>query len=70
MALVTADFILTVSEKCHHFTLTESLLSNKKINLLVARLEFEKRDESGRGRHLEQKIWFLTINQVQPILFL
>ena len=24
---------------------------------------------NGRGRHLEHKIWFLIINQVQPTLF-
>ena len=29
-----------------------------------------KREMNGRGRHLEQKIWFLTINQVQRTLFL
>ena len=37
-ALITAGFILTMLENCHHFTLTEmrALLSNKNINLLVA----------------------------------
>ena len=70
MALITADFILTMSENFHHFALTESLVIEQKINLLVAGSEFKKRDESGRGRHLEQKTWFLTINQVQPTLFL
>ena len=29
-----------------------------------------KKEMNGRGRHLEQKIRFLTINQVQPTLFL
>ena len=46
MALITAGFILTMLENCHHFTLTESLVIEQNINLLVAGSEFEKRDES------------------------
>ena len=30
MALITAGFILTILEKCHHFTLTESLVTGQK----------------------------------------
>ena len=36
MALITAGFILTMLENCHHFTLTESLVIEQNINLLVA----------------------------------
>ena len=71
MALITADFILTMLEKCHHFTLTESHVTKQKKLICQWQVQsLRKRDESGRGSHLEQKIWFLTINQVQPTLFL
>ena len=40
MALTNAGSILTMLEKCHHFTLTESLVIEQKINLLVAGSEF------------------------------
>ena len=43
MALTNAGFILTMLEKCHHFTLTESLVIEQKINLLVAGSEFKKK---------------------------
>ena len=56
-------------EKCHHFTLTYALVTIQTINLSVPDSELKK-EMNGRGRHLEQKIWFLTINQVQPTLFL
>ena len=56
-------------EMCHHFTLTDALVTIQTINLSVPASELKK-EMNGRGRHLEQKIWFLTINQVQPILFL
>ena len=56
-------------EKCHHFTLIDALVTIQTINLSVPGSELKK-DMNGRGRHLEQKIWFLTINQVQPALFL
>ena len=58
MALVTADFILTMSKKCHQFTLTEILVIEQKVNLLVAGSEFK------------EKRRFLTINRVQATLFL
>ena len=32
-------------ENCHRFTLTESLVIEQNINLLVAGSEFEKRDD-------------------------
>ena len=51
------------------FTLTDALVTIQTINLSVPGSELKK-EMNGRGRHLEQKIWFLTINQVQPILFL
>ena len=70
MALINAGFILNMLEKCNHFTLTESLVIEKKLICWWQVQSLRKRDESGRGRHLEQKIWFLTINQVQPTLFL
>ena len=56
-------------EKCHHFILTDALVTIQTINLSVSGLELKK-EMNGRGRHLEQKIWFLTVNQVQPTLFL
>ena len=59
-----------ILEKFHHFTLTESLVIKQKKSP-VAGSEFKLKNEmNGRWRHLEQKIWFLTINQVQPTLFL
>ena len=51
------------------FTLTDALVTIQTINLSVPGSELKK-EMNGRGRHLEQKIWFLTINQVQPTLFL
>ena len=51
------------------FTLTDALVTIQTINLSVPGSELKK-EINGRGRHLEQKIWFLTINQVQPTLFL
>ena len=51
------------------FTLTDALVTIQTINLSVPGLELKK-EMNGRGRHLEQEIWFLTINQVQPTLFL
>ena len=51
------------------FTLTDTLVTIQTINLSVPGSELKK-EMNGRGRHLEQKIWFLTINQVQPTLFL
>ena len=45
MALITAGFILTVLEKCHHFTLTENLVIQQNVNLSVEGSEFKKRDE-------------------------
>ena len=56
-------------EKCHHFTLTDALVTIQTINLSVPSSELKK-EMNGRGRHLEQKIWFLTINQLQLTLFL
>ena len=51
------------------FTLTDALVTIQTINLSVSGSELKK-EMDGRGRHLEQKIWFLTIDQVQPTLFL
>ena len=51
------------------FTLTDALVTIQTINLSVPGSELKKK-MNGRGRHLEEKIWFLTINQVQPTLFL
>ena len=51
------------------FTLTDALVTIQTINLSVPGSELKK-EMNGRGRHLEHKIWFLTINQVQPTLFL
>ena len=51
------------------FTLTDALVTTQTINLSVPGSELKK-EMNGRGRQLEQKIWFLTINQVQPTLFL
>ena len=59
----------TVLEKCHHLTLIDALVTLQTFNLLVPGSELKK-EMNGRGRHLEQKIWFLTINQVQPTLVL
>ena len=56
-------------EKCHNFTLTDALVTIQTINLSVPDSELKK-EMNGRGRHLGQKIWFLTINQVQHTLFL
>ena len=56
-------------EKCHHFTLTDALFTIQTINLSVPGSELKK-EMNGRGRHSEQKIWFLTVHQVQPTLFL
>ena len=60
-----AGFIKTMLKRCHHFTLTDALATIQTINLSVPGSELKK-EMNGRGRHLEQKIWFLTINQVQP----
>ena len=54
-------------EKCHHFTLTDALVTIQTIILSVPASELKK-EMNGRGRHLEQKIWFLTIDQNQPTL--
>ena len=51
------------------FTLTDALVTIQTINLSVPGSELKK-EMNGRGRHLEQKILFLTINKVQPTLFL
>ena len=51
------------------FTLADALVTIQTINLSVPGSELKK-EMNGRGRHLEQKIWFLTINQVQCTLFL
>ena len=51
------------------FTLTDALVTIQIINLSVPGSELKK-EMNGRGRHLEQKIWFLTINQVHLTLFL
>ena len=51
------------------FTLTDALVTIQTINLSMPGSELKK-EMNGRGRHSEQKIWFLTINQVQPTLFL
>ena len=59
----------TMLEKCYHFTLTDALITIQTINLSVPGSDLKK-EMNGRGRHLEQKIWLLTINQVQPTLFL
>ena len=64
-----AGFIKPMLEKCHHFTLTDALVTIQTINLSVPGSELKK-EMNGRGRHLERKIWFLTIDQVQPTLFL
>ena len=56
-------------EKYHHFTLTDALVTIQTINLSVPGSELKK-EMNGRGRHLKQTVWFLTINQVQPTLFL
>ena len=63
----TRNCWLYILEKFHHFTLTESLVIKQKEITSEFKLENEM---NGRCRHLEQKIWFLTINQVQPNLFL
>ena len=65
VALITAGFILTMLEKCRHFPLAESLVMEQKKLIYQRQVQsLRKRDESGRGTHLEQKIWFLTVNQV------
>ena len=51
------------------FTLTDALVTIQTINFSVPGSELKK-EMNRRGRHLEQKIWFLTINQVQPTLSL
>ena len=51
------------------FTLTDALVTIQTINLSVPGSELKK-EMNGRGIYLEQKIWFLTINQVQCTLFL
>ena len=51
------------------FTLADALVTIQTINLSVPGSELKK-EMNGRGRHLEQKTWFLTINQVQRALFL
>ena len=51
------------------FTLADALVTIQTINLSVPGSELKK-EMNGRGRHLEQKIWFLTTNQVQRTLFL
>ena len=56
-------------EKCHHFTLTDALVTIQTINLSAPSSDLKKQ-MNGRGRHLGQKIWFITINQIQPTLFL
>ena len=43
--------------------LSDALVTIQTINLSVPGSELKK-EMNGRGRHLEQKIWFLTINQV------
>ena len=68
MTFITCWLYKTMLGKCHHFTLTDSFVIIQKINL--AGSEFKKKKMNGRGRHLDQKIWFLIINQVQPTLFL
>ena len=47
----------------------DALVTIQTINLSVPGSELKK-EMNRRGRHLEQKIWFLTINQVQPTLSL
>ena len=64
-----AGFIKNYVGKCHHFPLTDAFVTIQTINLSVPGSELKK-EMNGRGRHLQQKIWFLTINQVQPTLFL
>ena len=54
--------------KCHCFTLTDALVTVQTINLSVPDSELKKRAEWKRCT--EQIICFLTINQVQPTLFL
>ena len=56
-------------ENAQHFTLTDALVTIQTINLSVPGSEVKK-EMNGGGRHLEQKIWFLTINPVQSTLFL
>ena len=51
------------------FTLADALVTIQTINLSVQGSELKK-EMNGRGRYLEQKSWFLTINQVQRTLFL
>ena len=43
------------------FTLTDALVTIQTINLSVPGSELKK-EMNRRGRHLEQKSWFLTIN--------
>ena len=57
-------------EKNPDFTLTDALVTIQTINLSVPGSVKLNKEMNGRGRHLEQKIWFLTINQVQPTQFL
>ena len=65
MALITCFLYKNyVGKVSPDLTLTNSFLIAQKINLLVADSEFQKKRMNGRGRHLEQKIWFLIINQV------
>ena len=45
------------------FTMSDALVTIQTINLSVPCSELKK-EMNGRGRHLEQKIWFLIINQV------
>ena len=70
MAIINAGFILTMLENATTLPLLRALLSNKILICWWQVQSLRKRDESGRGRRSEQKIWFLTINQVEYTLFL
>ena len=43
VTFMAAGFTLTLLEKCHHFALTESLVTKQTINLLVAGSGFKKK---------------------------
>ena len=70
MALTNAVFILTMLEKCHHFTLTESLATEQNINLLVAGLEFKKKEMRMEEVDIKnRKFGFSLLIKFSPLYF-
>ena len=64
-----AGFIKTMLEKCHHFTLTDALVTVQTINLLVPGSQLKKIDEWKRYS-LSPGVWqsFVTIRSCNHLM--